>query len=160
MLERAYFIKEVISTSSKDLISKISDKNFNPKNTAVIEEKIDLPKKLSIGKVSITKYSPNEKTIQTEVIGSGFLILADSFENGWKVYENGNESKLFRVDSALQGIQVKNGKNTYTFKYEPRSFKVGAVVSLFSLGLLLVLFIASLSKKIRKKIYENTFGNS
>lgn len=161
-LERAYFASEVITASSKqDLINKISDKKFNPKQQAVIEEKIDLPESLSIGQVNITKYSPIEKIVETEVEGPGFLILADSFENGWKAYKkNGKDEKLFRVNSALQGIKIRSGKNTYIFKYEPLSFKVGSTISISSLGLLLVLFVASLSGEVRKRIYENTFGNS
>ena len=51
------------------------------------------------GETKILKYSLNNVEIETNGNNSGFLILADNFYPGWRVYVNDSEKTLLRSRS-------------------------------------------------------------
>jgi len=70
---------------------------------------------------------------------SGYLILADSFYPGWRVWINGIEAKIHRVNGWMRAVSVPAGRSKVNFDYSPRSFLWGSIFAI--IGVLVTLSI-------------------
>lgn len=60
---------------------------------------------------------------------------------GWRVHVDGEEAELSHADYLFRGVWVPQGTHTVNFLYQPRSFWLGAAVSLPAWVLALFLYI-------------------
>ena len=56
------------------------------------------------------------------------------YPNGWKVYINGIEKKIYNVNYVLRGLDIPKNSNVIEFKFEPDVIKKGTFLQNFSLG--------------------------
>lgn len=83
--------------------------------------------------VEILESLPMRTTIRTNAAGPRLLVLADSFDLGWRCrLEDGTALRIYPVNVAFRGVRVPQGEHTVTFSYEPQAFVVGAAVSLLT----------------------------
>jgi uncharacterized membrane protein YfhO len=59
--------------------------------------------------------------------------LTDLSFPGWKVTVDGKDADLHRVDYLLRGTSLPPGRHRVEFRYQPLSFRAGALVSLIAL---------------------------
>ena len=74
--------------------------------------------------------------IEVEGTHPGILVLTDAYYPGWVATVNDEPAQIFPVDGVFRGVQVKEGKNKVSFRYEPVSLKIGLCISLTALALL------------------------
>ena len=74
--------------------------------------------------------------------------MSDTFYPGWKAYVDERETKIYRADYAFRAIFVPSGKHTVIFSFNPKSFKIGAIIS--GVGVLLIVSYAIIQLKIFK----------
>ena len=91
--------------------------------------------------VRILKYTPNEVVLQAQMEHAGFVVLSDAYHPDWKVYLDGRVWKVFQADGLLRSVFVPQGQHEIKFVFAPFSFYAGLWVSVFSLMILLGLFI-------------------
>jgi len=143
VLSRAYFIDRLIaSPTKKTTFEIIHSDDFDPRTEAVLTEKID-PFTTGESKVISIDEKNNKVRLAVSSEKGGFLVLADSFDPGWKAKINGQKTAIYQVNGALMGISVPSGESEIVFSYLPDSFITGAVISLLSLVFLPVLLIFS-----------------
>ena len=144
VLPRAYLTsKAVVLKNDEEVLKTIQEVNFNPRESILITakeyEKVrsefmeggeSLSPDAFKGEVKNLKYFPNQVEIETTGNDSSFLVLADNYYPGWKVYVNGLEKKVLRVNYNLRGVILPKGKNRVQFKFDSLSFKIGAAISL------------------------------
>lgn len=146
VLPRAYLVpKVIVLKDDEEVLKAIQEIKFNPRNSILITKaeykkaSIDFPgeENLSVdsfrGKVKILKYSTNYVEIEAEGNDLGFLVLADNYYPGWKVYVDDLEKNILRVNYNLRGVILPRGKNKVQFSFDPVSFKIGATISLLTL---------------------------
>lgn len=150
VLERAYFASKLqYFKDKKDLIKTISSENFDSRKEALILDELSIPEVTGLGQVEILSYNPNKIELKTQTKNDEFLIFADTFNKGWKLFRNGVPDRIYETNLALRGIIVPSGKNTYVMQYFPDSFKYGIWLSLGAfVGYLLILFYSVWKKKI------------
>ncbi len=70
-------------------------------------------------KVLIKKYNGN--TIELEIFSNndGWLNFIDNWDEGWKAYINGKETKLYKLLNSYKSIKVKKGFSKVKFQYKP-----------------------------------------
>ena len=145
---RAYFVSKLQSLQNKDsLVSIISSKDFDPKNEALILDQLNIPKVTGQGNIEITSYTPNKVEFKTQTKSDEFLIFADNYDKGWKLYRNGNPEKIYQANISLRGVSVPSGENTFVMEYFPDSFKYGLWLSLASILVFLSIFLYTLKNK-------------
>ncbi len=157
-LPRAYCVQEVtVVKDDSEVLKALENSGFNPRISVLItgEEygrvtnNMNKIKGLSPdkykGETKILKYSLNYVEIETNVTDAGYLILADNFYPGWKVYVNGAEKTILRVNYNLRGVYIPPGKNRVTFRYSPMSFKIGVSITLCTI------FVTILFLLLRRK---------
>lgn len=79
----------------------------------------------------------------------GMVMLAIPFENGWSVFLNGEEQELVKGDYGFLAFEVKSGDYVLNVRYEAPMLKAGAIISLVSCLLFVVLWV--ISGKLRYK---------
>jgi O-antigen/teichoic acid export membrane protein len=96
----------------------------------------------------VTAYGSIEVAVQAAVEEPSWLILNDTYFQGWDVFvqpllpadgETGGESQaqLVRVNGNFRGVQLEPGQWQVRFRYSPLSFKLGGLAS-FMAGIVLL----------------------
>ena len=80
---------------------------------------------------------------------NGTLFLSVPFEEGWKIYVDGNRADKLKANYGFTAIDISAGQHDIKLDFIPPLLKEGTLVSIFSL---LVLVILVTYKKFRKEI--------
>ncbi len=98
--------------------------------------------------VVITKYQPNRIELDCASDSNTYLVLSELFYPGWQAYIDGNKAQILRADYLLRAVPLPAGKHNVVFVYRPKSFLIGAAITIFSLGAIsLLLFFCSPGKQ-------------
>lgn len=103
--------------------------------------------------VKITYTNPNEVHLKATMENAGFVVLSDAYHPDWKVYVNGQISKIFQTNHLVRSVFVPAGQHKIKFIFIPISFYAGMIVSLLSL--LLIIFLFTFHKFSLRKIKSN-----
>ncbi len=83
----------------------------------------------------VEENGPGELLITGRSSG-GILFVSEVFYPGWKVFVDGIEAPLHRINYFFRGVELEPGYHEIRMVYTPESFYSGAMISLFSLLLL------------------------
>ena len=78
---------------------------------------------------AITFDGVNEVAIRTTGSRPGILVLNDSWAPGWKVFVDGSEASVLRVNYAFRGVRLHGGAHDVRFVYRPFSLILGLAIS-------------------------------
>ena len=163
-LPRAFIVPKAFITSEdeKGILKLLSTQDINFKNEVLLEEN---PPKISnsqflisnsLSEAEIVEDTDEKVVIKTKSEKPGFLVLADTFYPGWRVFVDGSPTKIYRANFNFRAIVLPKGEHKVEFVYQPRLIKIGAMTSLTTGGVI-VLFLV-LRKKVRIKISRHLTG--
>jgi hypothetical protein len=135
---------EVAETPLAALERFISD-DFNPSGRVIVEQPFMRRAGLTCaggesgraGTASIVRRSLNSLVVFANARRAGWLVVAESWDEGWSATVDGRRADLLPGDSALRAVPLSPGEHTVRFTYRPPSFELGALVSSLSLGVAL-----------------------
>jgi hypothetical protein len=82
------------------------------------------------GEATPIAYTPTETAWSVVAgAGGGYLVNTDAYYPGWRAYVDGRPAALYRANVAFRAVLVPAGRHTVTFRYEPRSLRMGVAVS-------------------------------
>ncbi|MGH9840879.1 MAG: YfhO family protein, partial [Blastocatellia bacterium] len=84
----------------------------------------------------IERYEANRIELTTENPQNGFLVLSETYYDGWEARIDGQPAKIYRTDYTLRGVAVPAGRHGIEFVYRPRTLRLGAMGA--ALGLILL----------------------
>ena len=84
----------------------------------------------------IVSYEPEKVVVDATAREDGYLVLMDSFYPGWIAEVDGKQEPIERADYLFRGVFLTRGHHTVVFRYAPRSFEIGKLVSGASVVLL------------------------
>jgi uncharacterized membrane protein YfhO len=70
--------------------------------------------------------------VATAADSAAYLVLTDTWFPGWRARVDGRDATLWRADHAFRAVWVPTGRHEVEFRFEPRSLKVGLLVSVLS----------------------------
>jgi uncharacterized membrane protein YfhO len=76
-------------------------------------------------------------------------MLNDTIYPGWQASIDGHNADIIATDYMFRGVWIPAGKHVLTFDYWPRSFTVGAVITILSILVALLLLIIPPVRKRR-----------
>lgn len=155
-LPRAFVVhKYKVVKNEKDIMNILSSDFFNPWEYIILEEKPDIfsQKLKPKSSIKITKYTPQEVIIKTKLNDNGFLVLSDSYYPGWSVSVNNKEGKIYKANYYIRAVPLKKGNHIVKFKYNPKCFKFGAIISITTIILTLLFALKTIRRKNEK--YKN-----
>lgn len=149
-LPRAFLVNDFKVLSQEEILKTLMDREFNPQKTLLLEKRPEiLPVKgEGGGQVSINKdsYFKNEVLIDVSTSGDSFLFLSDVFYPGWQAYVDNHKTEIYKANYAFRSVFVPAGKHQVKFLFQPKSFKIGLVISTVSLFVILSLFTSEIIK--------------
>lgn len=138
-LDRAFFIDKIIGVKTdQELAAVLEDKSFDPLTTAVITQ---TPPNIGLDKLRylILKFhGDNNLILESKSSADQFIVISDTFDQGWNAYIDDKPVDLYQVDGALRGLFVPKGEHRITMEYKPYLFTIGLRLTLASI---LILFI-------------------
>ncbi len=141
-LPRAFFASSyIVADSDKNIIDALYQKDFNPRDTLVLEREPLVRPQSGEGSVEITKYTANEIVLQSKSSVPKLLFLSDVYDNGWRATVDGQETRIDRADYDFRAVSVASGEHTIRMVYWPRSFVYGLWVAVLGTGLAAVLVL-------------------
>ncbi len=118
--DRAFMVYDfVVLSDKKELAKKIYDPTTNLGITAVVEEALPVGIE-NVGEtmsaVEIVDYQSEKIEITVDTKNAGMLVLTDAYYPTWKVFVDGQEKKIYRVDYNFRGVIVPSGKHKVIFR--------------------------------------------
>lgn len=120
VFKRAFLVNSYYFAENKQ---RAIEAFFNPgvdlSRTAIVYEPVKIDSSqlnLSVETVKITKYTENEIQIEANTSSTRLLVLTDTYYPSWKVYIDGRESKILKVDYAFRGVIIPKGRHIINFK--------------------------------------------
>ncbi len=102
------------------------------------------------GAAVITSYGGNEVWVDSAPTVRSWLILGDSYADGWRAYvreigaadETESELPITRVNGNFRGVVLEPGTWSVRFRYSPLSLRLGGLASL--LAAMVLLFVGGI----------------
>lgn len=116
---RAFFVEKVVKADEDyDLLAKMFSLGDKLMTTAVLTDDLSLePEPLKENEtVKIVNYSPNQVDILVDTEFKRLMVLTDIYYPAWKVYLDGVEVKLYKVNFIFRGVLVPVGSHRIEFK--------------------------------------------
>lgn len=140
--------------SNDNVFAELQQPGVNLRQTALIFERPSLSESDSAPiAATVTSFEPEQITIDADTPTDGLLSVALPYYPGWYARLDGQPVAILQLYGALSGITLPQGGHTIQLTYNPLSYRIGAVVSLFTwagFGILaIILFIRSRKNHVR-----------
>lgn len=86
----------------------------------------------------VTDLTTKELTGTISVKEDGLLYTSIPYENGWKVYVDGQETKITSIADTFIGVALSRGEHMIEFKYVPAYVHIASFLSLIGFALFLI----------------------
>lgn len=139
-LGNAWFVKGIQIEKDPASVMKCLD-NFNPKDTAIIEEKDKITSLSQIGfdssaSIALIKNDNDDVFYRSSSNEDQFAVFSEVYYNlGWKAYIDEKEAPIVKTNYVLRGLVVPKGKHEIHFSFRPTSVdlskKASGVASIF-----------------------------
>jgi hypothetical protein len=141
-IPRARFAGSIVSVAGDDqALSILLDPGFDRRTSAIVTEETGSELAGSqenshpAGTARIVADELNRVELTADTPHTALLVLSDNWAPGWRVYVDGKEAELLRVDYAFRGVVIPGGTHQVTFRYLPGLLIAGLVISLSAIVL-------------------------
>jgi len=141
-----------IVANDAEALAALKDTNIQLRRTIVLEQSPSIPvsgDKPADATATVTDFKPETFTITVNTSANTILSVAHPDYPSWVATVDGKTTPILRAYGGLAAVAVPTGNHTIIFKYDPLSYKVGAVVSL--LAWITVLVLGGISLYGRKR---------
>ncbi len=136
------------AASPGEALDMLAQDDFPWQSTVVIEpgkardiEPAEQEEPVPVAAATITQYGPHSVTVELPDAARGLLVLNDCYYPGWQAWVNGETRPIYRVNGTFRGLFVGPADNEVVFKYNPRSFRYGAILSIAAVAALVALML-------------------
>lgn len=91
------------------------------------------------------KYKSSKVKMEVNVDKEGYFFTSIPYNEGWRVYIDGEEKEIVPYENAFIGLNLEKGKHIIEYKYMSVGFKEGMIIS--SISLVVIIFIYTKKKK-------------
>ena len=87
----------------------------------------------SLATIELVSYKPNKLLYHIETATDQTAIFSEiHYDKGWNAYINGEKVPYVRANYLLRAMQLKAGSYELEFRFEPKSYTIGNIISLIS----------------------------
>ena len=141
---RAYVLPRAAEVHAPDALAALRE--FDPRRFVIIESSASTapPQPGELLPATITSATNNQVVVDAAADEPSWLILSDSYFPGWRAYtrpagsgeEDEQEVEIVRVNGNFRGVRLEPGQWTVRFRYSPRSFQLGGLMSFMGVTVL------------------------
>lgn len=132
-MPRAFVVQRSSLDNGFDL-QKALDAGFDPLSMVYLDKEFSSDPIEGYSRYAVTRYADKGNAIEIDLESDekGFLVISEVYYPGWRVYVNDVEKGVLRADMLLRAVRVEKGADRVLFVFQPRSFVIGATLSLIS----------------------------
>jgi hypothetical protein len=133
----------------------LADPNFDARTSVILAAPTSLELSGSVpanASAQVTDFAPEAFTIAASTTENAILTLAHPDYPGWEAHLDGEPVRILRAYGGLSAIAMPAGNHTVTLVYAPRSYAVGAALSLVTWSVLGILAAALAVIQKRRRI--------
>ncbi|HYK77634.1 MAG TPA: YfhO family protein, partial [Daejeonella sp.] len=94
------------------------------------------------GFIKLVSYHPDHLTYEYSSGKDMIAVFSEIwYDKGWNMYIDGEKKPFFRADYILRAAQLPGGNHKVEFKFEPKSYYTGEMISLIA-SIILILGLA------------------
>jgi uncharacterized membrane protein YfhO len=94
----------------------------------------------SAGDVAAILPGPDDRLgIRVSTTGPAYLVVTETWFPGWRASVDGRETTVLRANHAFRAVWVPGGEHEVEFRFRPRGFREGLVVSVLAAAAVLAL---------------------
>jgi len=138
-LTRAFVVPEAVVVPAQDeQMNAMFGPDFDDRRTAMLGMQPGPPDGTASPptepRARIVTESANRVTVEAGAgQAGGFLVLLDSYSPDWLVTVDGKPGTVYRANLLFRAVRLAPGMHTVEFRYRPKMFVLGAVLSLAAL---------------------------
>jgi Bacterial membrane protein YfhO len=146
-LPRAYAVSGARIAEGLSALQSLADPAFDPEREVVLAVGSPVsPRPGFKGRVDILRMVPDRVLLKAELSESGYVVLVEAHDRGWRTSVDGTETPLLRANVAFRAVSVPAGRHRIEFLYRPPAALAGVMIS----GGALALAFALASRKSRR----------
>jgi hypothetical protein len=131
-LPRAWLVGRVEVVSDRDArLRRLRDASFDPSVSALVEMEVPGLGGASGGRVE--RVGRDEYVVDVE--SPGVLTTSEVFDSGWICEVDGARRPVLRVNHAMRGVKLEEGRHRVVFRYRPWTVVWGGACSIATLAL-------------------------
>lgn len=119
-----------MDTALGHLVQVMPERPTVPEGTAVTRQAPSV--------LRLVEDEPEHVAVEVNNPEPGILILSDTYDPGWRAYVNGRPTPILRVNALFRGVALPPGDHIVDFQYRPRSFYIGAIITVSTVLFLLL----------------------
>jgi hypothetical protein len=144
-LPRAYAVGKAKVLSDEEILPFIASAEFDPREEVVLEEPVTVAAGTEFFReAEFIEYSPSRVVVRATCPSAGYLVLTDNCYPGWQARVNGRTAEILRANYTFRAVAVDAGESEVVFEYKPRSFIIGATISLVTVVILVAVGVSRL----------------
>ena len=131
--------------------------NFNPKDTAIIEQKDKIESLNNLesdenANIALVNNKNDEINYTSNSTKKQFAVFSEIYYNlGWKAYIDNVETPIVKTNYVLRGLVVPAGNHAIRFEFKPTTIKNSIIASTFASILLWLGIVAMIVMAYRNK---------
>lgn len=146
VLPRAFIVHRAEIVNGDAALERLKAPDFPFRELVLLSDVPDLalinaPTDHAQDQAIVIEYKPERVVVRVQTTSAGYLFLADTWYPGWIAWVDGVETPIYRADYIFRAVPLSAGQHTVVFEYRPVSLRMGALVSGFSLLILVGLAI-------------------
>jgi hypothetical protein len=151
-LPRAYVVPAAqVVADDEAATARLRDPSFEPRSEVVLARS-DTAAELAndpagskpVGTAAFRVDQPEHIVIGAAATADSYLVLSDSWYPGWRATVDGAEVPIERANLLFRAVRLTRGEHVVEFRYEPRSVRIGALISGWSIVASVVMLIEAL----------------
>jgi ABC-type multidrug transport system fused ATPase/permease subunit len=132
--------------------------NFNPKDTAVINETYkddlkDIAATDTTATIKQTAFDNMDIKYQSHSNAANVAVFSEIFYKDWNAYIDGKKVPVAKADYVLRALLIPAGDHMIEFKFEPTVFAISTMISTIAIWLLVALLLF-LCYRVYKEVTE------
>ena len=157
----AWVASVIVKAPTEVARNTVLDPNFNPGTVAVADPADSAIKGVSLtampaparARVTVTSYAPGaiDMTLDQPATAGQALVLAENYFPGWRATVDGHPAVVARMNFNLIGIVLPAGAKSIQVRFDDVAYERGKVVTLVSLAVALLVWIAGLVADRRRR---------
>jgi hypothetical protein len=122
-----------IVNNEEDQLKAITSASFDGRQTIIVPQIIDrywgTPGDAPSSSVTDVTQSNDEVKLSVTAPHDGLVYFNETYYPGWTAEVDGAKTPVIRANYAFMAVPVSRGHHTVRFDFEPRSFRLGSLVS-------------------------------
>jgi hypothetical protein len=105
----------------------------------------------SLARINLVAATQDKLEYESNTTAKGFAVFSEVYyPHGWKVFVDGQESEILRVNYVLRGLWVEPGKHRISFEFKPAAYYTGDKVTAGFNALLIVFFAFAVFRSFKE----------